>query len=220
MTPRYAGISPQDMFATPSSIRALGLRPYTLTGYLVQLFRAHFADPAHVEEPSLRLNPPWSDAPESGIAIESVTRWLPSGARKRPAIVVSRGPASIDQLGIGNRLMGPGADDDGNASYEVRLTGSHSLFCVGDEAGEAERLACEVYRQLVQFSPVIREDLCLLRLAVDGIDRLHAMGEAEATDAYAVPVNLTYAYMESWRIAPQAPYLKRISLQSIADESV
>lgn len=208
--PSYSGISPQFVGDSVPNLVSHGLRPYVLTGFLVQHFRQHFADPSLIEEPSLRRQL-WGPGDDAGIVVDSATLWDPARAMKRPAVLVKRGAARVTRLGIGDRCMGFVSYGDGYDYYLTFLVGSHVIFCLGSEAGEAERLSSEVYRELVQFGPIIREALCLHRFVITEIGELGRLPQ-EAAGGYVVPVTVAYAYEEFWRIEPQVPVLQGVSI--------
>jgi hypothetical protein len=206
--------SPSDL-DDPSSLCSLGLRPHLMTGYLVQLFRAHFVNRSSIEEPSL-ADWLWKATDPGGIVIESITRWDPRDAMVRPALVVKRNDWQVERLGIDDRHMGP-IPADGYSYYTTFLRGSHTLFCLANEPAEAERLCAEVYRELIQFGPVIRQSLLLHRFVVAEVGAPARV--QEAAGSFVVPVSVAYFFEETWRVAPDAPVLKTISLQSIVAES-
>lgn len=197
----------------PDAICSLGLRPHLITGILVQSMRQHFAAASNIENPALR-NLVWDPSPGSSIVVESITRWKPAASGTRPAVVVKRGGVSAISLGINDQLQGY-FNDDGREFYVTFLRGTHTLFCIGSEAGEAEYLGAEVYRELVQFGPVIRRSFQLTKFKLAGIDELHKVEEAPGS--YAVPVSIAYVFEDCWVLEPNAPRLKRISLQSLVD---
>jgi hypothetical protein len=190
---------------------SLGFRPHIMTGLLVQLLRQHFADRRNIATPSMR-DETWRPGEDTGIVIESITNWNPNQAMTRPAIVVKRNAWQFERIGIGDRLMGS-HEEDGSDYYCVLAHGSHTLFCLAGEPGEAEYLAAEVYPEMIQFGPVIRAQFLLHRFVLAELGGL--MKVQEATDSHAVPITLAYVGEEAWRITPQAPYLKRITLSSI-----
>ncbi len=210
--PTYAGISPQFVGDSTPSLYSYGPRPYVLTGALVQHFRQHFSDPFCIEEPSLRASL-WKPDEATGIVIESITRWDPKAAMKRPAIVIRRGPVQFVRRGIGDLCMGFIVGDDGIDRYAAFMAGWHSIFCLGNEAGEAERLAAEVYREVLQFGPVLRGCLRLHRLGITELGEVHRLPQ-EAAGGYAAPVTIAYAYEESWEIVPQVPVLQGVSVEA------
>ncbi len=198
---------------TPDNLCSLGQRPYLMTGGLVQAMRQHFAARDLIADPVLK-ECVWTPEQDSGIVVESITRWLPDVSNRRPAIVVKRNDFSVLSLGINDELQG-WYSADGNEYYTTFLRGSHTMFCLANEAGECERLGCEVYREFIQFGGVLRRYLQLLKFKVAECGQLSRL--EEAAGGYAVPVSVAYAFEESWIIQPNAPRLKRISLAAIID---
>jgi len=206
--------TPENRVPRVSSLCSYGMRPHIMTGFLRQLFIAHFADPQNIEEPKLRkqvtdlLNwRPENGAPDYGpIAIESITRWTPQTADKRPAVIIKRNTWKWQRLGIGDVSGGNYAD--GSVSYSGMWDGSHTIFCMAPNGVETELLTIELVKLLVRFSPWIREQLSLLRFTVAEVG---GVGEVqEVIQGYAVPVTVAYAAEESWSLQPHAPRLKRI----------
>lgn len=201
---------------TPSALCSLGPRPIVMTGYLIQVLRQHFADPNNIEDQHFR-HPPggrdyvWRQGNDSGIVIESATRWDPEKTGQRPAILVKRNEWGAIHKGINDQHMG-NLSLEGREKYTYFLRGSHTLFCIGGESGEAEKLGTEVYREIGQFAPIIRKNLHLHRFQLLQVGQLGKL--KEATDNYAVSVSVGYAFEESWVIRHHTPKLKRIVLSA------
>jgi hypothetical protein len=208
---------PEFRVDTPSALCSLGPRPLVMTGYLVQLLRQHFADSRHIEDQDMR-NPPasvhdyvWRPGNDSGIVIASATQWDPKTAGQRPGIFIKRNEWGALHPGINDQQLG-GQAIDGTERFTYFLRGSHTLFCVAGEPGEAEKLGTEVYREIGQYAPVIRRNLNLHRfqfLQVGPLGKLR-----EATDNYAVSVSVGYAFEESWVLRQHAPVLKHVTLST------
>jgi hypothetical protein len=219
-TPTLADLS-------PDAICALGMRPFLMTGFLVGTLRQHFASAAHIEDPLFRdlawrpgegdVAPPmpspydllWSPADPTGIVVESITRWKPDASGQRPAVVVRRNDFQSIKLGIGNQKQGYYTADSGEM-YEKGMRGSHTLFCLEGEAGGAERLAAEVWRDVLQFGQLYRVNLKLWQFEAAEFGALHRV--EEAAGSYAVPITVTYTYSEAWTLWPNAPIIKKIDL--------
>lgn len=204
---------------TPSAVCSLGMRPLLMTGFLVQWVRQHFADQQNIEDQHFR-NPPagttdflWRPNNDSGIVIESATKWDPALTGKRPAILIKRNSWGSSRSGINDQHMGQLATD-GRRYFTHFVRGSHTLFCVAGEPAEAEKLGYEIYRDLGQYAMVIRQSLGLQRFQ---ILKAGSVGKLkEATDNFAVPVSVGYAFEESWTVRQHAPILKRIDLATAA----
>ena len=201
-----------------SDLCEAGLRPHVVTGILRQLLISHFADPGNIVDTQLRNkfkeSGPWkvdeNGLNDSGILIESITRWTPNSANKRPAILIKRNAWEWARLGIGDRA-GINAYE-GSSSYTGLWQGSHSLYCIAAWGLETELLATEVVRFLMHFSPWIREQLDFKKF---GITQVGGIGEVqEVVQGFAVPVTVGYMDEESWTLQPAAPRLKRIVLKA------
>jgi hypothetical protein len=63
---------------------------------------------------------------------------------------------------------------------------------------------------MMQFGPVIRDELNLKRFVVVSVGALFEIEESK--ENFGVPVTVSYVADENWKIIPQAPVLKRIVL--------
>jgi hypothetical protein len=185
-----------------------------MTGLLRQLLLAHFSDPQNIEEPRVRRQfeelgmwrPSDNGLNAGGILIESITRWQPATADKRPAILIKRNAWQWQRQGIGDRASTNVYE--GSSQYVGFWEGSHTLFCLAPSGGEIEFLATEVVKFIHQFAPWIREQMNLFRFLVSEVG---GVGEVqEAVQGYAVPVTVAYVAEEAWSLQPYAPRLKRI----------
>ncbi len=198
---------------TPDALCSLGPRPYLLTGAYLQLMRQHFASRDQIEDPVLK-HLIWSDQPDMPIAIETSSRWKPDVSGLRPAIIIKRNEFHVTSRGINDQMQGHYVLD-GRDFYAAFPEGTHVFCCIDHEEGGAERLANEVYRELIQFGPEIRRSFQLKRFKVHS---LGAYGKLEeAAGSYGVPVTVMAAFEECWVITPNAPRLKRIVLSKFLE---
>lgn len=211
------GSAPENKVPKVSALCSYGMRPHVMTGLLRQLLIGHFKDPENIEEPRLRrqlqeLNS-WKpsdaeiDEPNiSRILIESITRWNPSKTDNRPAVLIKRNGWKWLRQGIGDTV----GDNvyTGSTTYAGFWEGSHTLYCLSQNGAETEFLATEVVKFLVNFAPLIREQMDLHKFFVSEVG---GIGEIqEVIQGYAVPVNVAYVAEEAWLLQPYAPRLKRI----------
>ena len=182
-----------------------------MTGIFRDILMRHFASADHVEEPDLKKLL-WKPGQDTGILIESATRWRPELTQFRPGVILKRNAYANVRRGIDDRRQGT-LDKSGDEHYATFWTGSHTLFCIARTGAQVELLATEVQRELGQFGPAIREVLQLLKLRVTQIGAVAKLEESQ--ENWAVPVTVGYAYEEKWVIRRDAPRLKQLSLSLI-----
>ena len=192
----------------PSNWCSIAPRPHLMTGFFREWFINHFANADNIEAKELR-GKLWKAVHSTDIVVESITQWRPDLTQKRPAIIIKRNDWQVNRVTIRDELHGK-INWDGSKDYAVMVSGSHTLFCIAGKGTEAEILAGEVYRDLMQFAPVIRDELALIKFVVVSVGSLFELEEAKET--YGVPVTVSYVAGESWKIIPQAPVLKSIVL--------
>jgi hypothetical protein len=208
------GSQPENRVPKVSALCSYGMRPHVMTGLLRQLLLGHFSDPENIEEPRVRRHiralgawqPVDGGDVNNGILIESITRWSPNTADKRPAILIKRNSWQWQKQVIGD-ITGSNPYT-GEVSYAGMWSGSHTLYCLSAAGAETEFLATEVVKFLINFSPLIRDQMDLFRFYVAEVG---GIGEVqEVVQGYAVPVTVAYVAEEAWSLQPYAPRLKRI----------
>ncbi len=187
-------------------------RPLLLTGTLVQLLRNHYADPVNVEDPLFKTGefaPIWRDSASSGIMIESVYNWTPKTAGKRPAVLLKRNKYTNLRFVISDRSE---VDGIGDQHYVTAWVGSHTAFVLGTTGGALETLATETQRCLTQYADVVRSATGLLRLQVMDVGDIAIV--QEATQHFAVPITIAWAYQETWKLSQEALRLMGLTIRS------
>ncbi|MCA9362064.1 hypothetical protein KC906_01695 [Candidatus Kaiserbacteria bacterium] len=182
-----------------------------MTGVFRDILMRHFADPDLIEEPDLRKLI-WKPGQDTGILLESSTRWRPELTQFRPGVILKRNAYANVRKGIDDRRQGP-ADILGNDHHVTYWTGSHTLFCIARTGAQVELLGSEVQRELTQFGPAMREVLALLKFRVTELGAIAKLEESQ--ENWVVPVTVGYAYEERWVIRPEAPRLSHLSLSLI-----
>jgi hypothetical protein len=205
-TPQLIG----DGFA--SAICSLGIRPQILTGYFIEHLRRHFVSPYGIEEPDLRRLI-WHRDEAPAILIESIFNWKPQETELRPAILVKRNSYENFRAGIDDRNQGIPMDREGNESFETFWTGSHTIFCIATTGAQVELLGTEVQRQLTEAGPEVRKSLGLFKYQVKQVGPVSEI--EEATENFAVPVTVAWAYSEAWTIRPVAPVFRGLTLANL-----
>ena len=208
------GSAPENRVKKVSALCSYGMRPHVMTGLLRQLLVDHFADVQNIEDPKVRRQietlgawqPVENGLNQSSILIESITRWNPNNADKRPAVLIKRNDWRWMRQTIGDKA---GENPyTGSTSYIGFWECSHTLYCLAQNGAETEFLTTEVVRFLVTFSPLIRDQMDLMRFLVSSVG---GIGEVqEVIQGYAVPVTVSYVAEESWELQPYVPRLKRI----------
>jgi hypothetical protein len=208
-----------------SSICSTGHTPNILTGALMRILQNHFSTPNYIQNLALKDNISRQQPEdttegliETGILIAPVYKWDPAILGKRIAVYIKRNPMQTRKYGINHGLTpGLGKDEtDGSlitlrGSYHtVGVLGSHTIFCIGRTGAETEVLTYEVFRELTQFGPAIRKDLKLHRFDTTEITDVNRIEEYDQHFVAAVVVG--WAYFETWRIVPDAPWLKTLSI--------
>jgi hypothetical protein len=212
------GTEPENRLPSVSALCGYGMRPHVMTGLLRQLLIGHFSDLENIEEPKLRQQlatvGPWrpndNGLNNGGLLIESITRWNPNTADKRPAILIKRNSWRWQKQGIGDR-----ASENvytGSTTYSGLWEGSHTVICLAQNGVETEFLTTEVVKFLIHFSPLIRDQMALHRFFVAEVG---GIGEVqEVIQGYAAPITVAYMAEESWLLQPYAPRLKRVTFKA------
>lgn len=212
----FGDTTPQAFDQTPSALCSTGFTPQIMTGVFVQLMRQHFADRQNIADPILRAqergtpgNFIWTpdNSSHMGLEIESVTLFDPKRTEKRPAVFVRRNGWQPRKIGINNQVLGRPLIS-GQRMFTQLMLGSHTIFCLAGKAGEAELLGYEVASELFMSGPILREALYLTQFAVAEIGGIGKI--KEASDNYAVPITVSYAFENTWQMHQHVPLLKAI----------
>jgi hypothetical protein len=201
---------------TIPTLCSLGPRPFTMTGFLVQWLRAHFVSLANLTDRDLAQTNTqflWTPSRSTELLIESYTNYDPVAIEKRPAVIVKRGSFRAQRLGINNQMMGT-QTIDGQSQFGNAWLGTHSFFCLAGKGPETEKLAAEVFCELLEFSSEVRRTLNLLRFEVMEVGELAIL--EEASENFVVPVTVAYAFEHSWVLRPSSPRLRKIDLSVLA----
>lgn len=183
--------------------------PLLLTGILVSVVRDQFSRADNIVSPELKPLI-WTPAPETTkINIESVTKWDPKNLQLRPAIYAKRNGTQVERISIGDKFHGRSLIDR-NPAYAVILNASYTFFCVARAGGEAEALGTEVLLRMVEFGPVLRNDVGLKKFVI--VEMGGAKKLEEAKDHWVVPVVVACSYEHQWTLDPRGPKLKTAAL--------
>ena len=196
-------------FEEISSLKTTTLRAHILTGVLYRLLAQQFSDPERNLEDSRLHGYQWDEDPtKTRILIDPVYKWNVKNVQQRPGLLVKRGSIRPQKLGIAH---GFGAHPNRGARKSVLYAGSHTIFCIGKNGAEVDLIGQEVFRNLVEFSPVILEDLDFHRFMPN---ELGAVAELEeSAEHFVAPVTIEWIYEQPWRLQTEAPWLKGLLLQ-------
>jgi hypothetical protein len=196
---------------------SMGPRPFVMTGYFVQWMQAHFANLANLTDRDLAQTNTqflWEPGRASELRIASYTDFDPQKLEKRPAIIIKRnGFKTRGRDGINNRMMGT-FPRTGFAHFANNWTGSHTFFCLAGRGAEAEKLAAEVYLELLEYGSEVRRTLNLLRFEVMETGDLAILQEAR--ENFVVPVAVAYSFEHAWVVRPSTPKVRQINLSLLA----
>jgi len=200
---------PEDRTYHESNLCTLGPRPQIMTGLFLLLLREHFASEDNIEQGVFReslFTQTTGNEDTTGILIEDANVWTPTRTQNRPGIVVKRnGWKHMKRLTLGGKT----GTVDGNPQYVKLWRGSHTLFCISPEGGEAEILVAETYRFLMHFGEVFRSSFNLLQFELVDVGALSQI--EETTKSYVVPVTVAYGWNEAWQTREHAPTDVRLS---------
>lgn len=184
----------------------IGLSPEIVEGIIVQLLRQHFSDPANFIYTELSKYIWTADPQTRRLEIVEVNQWSEVGADKLPGIVYADLGSQNTRLAIGDSFY---VDTlRGTESFARGVSGSHRLMCIADDNYVAGKLADEVQRWLMEFSPKIRDQLLFHDFQVT--DRAQAQPFAQLGNRIGVALVVRYQYVLAWELAPAGPPLKSV----------
>jgi hypothetical protein len=140
----------------------------------------------------------WTDSEQTKIAILPLTAWEPTFTERRPGLIIKRQELKHVRLGINNQLMGGMTSPSGYGTqvHSTSIQGSHTVFCIAGESGEAEQLGAEVAYELLKFAPLMRALLDFIRIEFVGLGEVVKL--EEASENFMVPANLAYVFRSEW----------------------
>lgn len=175
-----------------------------MTGFIRKFLLNHFSNPNNIEHPQL-ADYLWNPTDGSAIMIESIFRWRPAMANKRPAILIKPNKMQNLKLGIDNFI---GTDRRGFANFQTFWIGSHTLFCLDGQGAAAEILGAEVSRALGQNGPSFKLQCGLYAFNVSSLDDIFEVDEAR--ENWSCPVVVAWAFDEKWSLREVSLPLRHI----------
>lgn len=181
--------------------------PWIITGFLRLALISRFLTDERREHYDIK-RVVWSpDEKRTGILIESHRRWRRELTQLRPACLIKQQGYKNERLLLGDKAY---VDEHGNQNYATFWTGAHTIFCLSRLGSQAEILASEVQHELTEFGPVFCRELRLHRFLVAEVGAAGQLEEDRTN--YVVPVNVVWAYEESWVLPEHARTFRRILL--------
>jgi len=216
----YVGLTPV------SSLCTTGHRANVITGIVLRLLREHFSVPAEFEfnkdnsgEATADLSAyVWKDErKDAKIIIDPVWLWNSQDIQRRPAIYVKRDALKNQRMALDHGWTVGAARNEAGKIIEVTgdlhatlITGSHSLIVVGTSGAEAELLGQEAFNHMLEFGPLIRKDVNLMRWDVDNWSDVSKLEESQ--EHFISKVTCAWAYSQAWELRQEAPWLKAVSI--------
>lgn len=199
-----------------------GWQPLLITGFLRDFLIRQWAAPVNIVTPELKQYL-WREDKTSGILIESVFRYRPELAEKRPAIMIKRNSFKSMQTGIGGQVFGGGMatyeNEKGAISrYATLFIGSHTLFCIHGTGASTEMLASEVTNHLTECLFPIRQHLGLRQFSVAEVGAIQEI--QESNENYVVPITVGWCYEHVWELREVSMPLQSVSLTSLLGDGV
>jgi hypothetical protein len=136
-----------------------------------------------------------------------------ANVQQRPAIYIKREPVVGSRISFQNKAQAS-LNKDGileGTNYQMTISGKHSIIAVGKTGAEADALGEEIYFRMLQYMPIIRDDVRLGHFLPESISEVKEIPK-EASKAFYTVVSLTWAYVYRWRVIPESPTLKRLAL--------
>jgi hypothetical protein len=194
-----------------------GWQPLLITGFLRDILIRQWSNPLNIVSPEMKQYV-WSEAPSTGILIESVYRWRADVVEKRPAIMIKRNSFRNMQTGFAGQIFGGGMaayeNEKGAISrYTTLFFGSHTLFCIHGTGASAEILASEVMGHLVACSWPIRSHLGLRQFSVTEVGNIQEL--EESNENYVVPITVGWGYEHTWQLREESLPLQSVSLTGL-----
>jgi hypothetical protein len=217
----------QNVMNECSSLVYSGPTPFVMTGVLIKLLQYHFSDANNIDNPLLK-GYIWTEAgscqpgvdsngdPVEGSRIDIGTAYQEGAGsvQQRPALYVQREPFQTDKISFRNMALPSVMSSTGvyqGVAHQVTISGQHSIICAGKTGAEADNLGQEVYFRMLNYMPIIREDFRLGTFFVPGTSDVKSRDD-EASKMYYTVVKCQWAYVYRWRVIPETPVAKRLSI--------
>jgi len=193
-----------------------------ITGILLRLLQAHFADSDNIRDEGLR-HLHWHEDPAAGPAIQSnilvapLYKYDPRTIQLRPAVLVFRQAVKADKLPLESRTL-TSLNASGNFTgdkYTVPVSGIHVVRYIAETAFASERLGEEVFYRLLEYFPAIKQDFPFSDLSITDLNEPKKVQE-DTIQAFAADIAVRWVHMHGWTLKPIAPILKKVRYEEQA----
>jgi len=178
-------------------ISSRGINRQDITGLLVRLLTSYFSNPENIKYNEIKQRV-WKPGDDTGILIESVGRFRPELAEKRPAILVRPGEWKKIIQGLQSELISTDTYQP-NKRYILVIQGSHNIIVVSKNPAETEILSDEVFKFLDLLKIVAPATTPIDFLRVLGISELKPLAE-QRTHYYSV-IPLVYNISQTYNVS-------------------
>lgn len=216
-----AGSSPEIRTRRQSVLCGFRMTRQLMTGAIRQMLIQHYSDINNIADnfvhARLKRDGPYREPlradttePEGPLQIESIGRWRPDADGNPLQLIIKPNKWDWVRLGIGDRT---GEDAElGIEYYSGDIDGSHTIFAMAEDLGEAENLADETGSFFMEHAALILQELGLYRWSFVGLGEPFAVTDARET--YAVPVVVAYVVRRSWSQQIEAPRFREFVLSA------
>jgi len=205
------GPTPEDRTEFVSNFCSFGPRPLIMDGIFCELLKQHFSQPSTIEAEELATRIFNELASENEILVEEATVWTPKQTQRRLAVIVSQNGWKSVKRGTLDNVHG--TTPEGFRKFMKMWRGSHTLFAIASEGGEAKILAAEVYRYFNFFGPQFRAYFGLMMFELADVGKPVRIEEWD--EHWGIPITIAYGWADEWTLKPEAPVIATISLANI-----
>ena len=163
-----------------------GINRQDVTGLFVRLLTDYFKNPDNIKYEELKGRV-WTPGEDTGILIESIGRFRPELAEKRPAILVRPGEWKKVIQGLQGDMIIEGPYQHERV-YVLEVQGGHNIISVSKNPVETELLADEVFKFLDMLKAVLPAMTPIAFFRVVGISDLKALPESKTHFCCVIPV--------------------------------
>lgn len=209
----------QKAFTDQSSTCNMRFTPSIVTGILLRLVQAHFANPDNINDDKLKSlvwvdDHPSADGIESNILIGPLYKYDKRQLQQRPAVLIFRQEASAQKFPLDSKTL-TSLRDNGNFDgerYVVPVSCTHVIRCIGKSSFAAERIGEELFYRLLECFPAIKQDFPFSNIGITNLATPQKIGD-ESNENFAVDIAVRWVHIHGWTLTPIAPILKKVRFE-------